>query len=433
MLLSIALLPLVAPRFWRQRYPLVSAAWALAFAVPFLAWLGRVASHELAHVVMLDFVPFLILLGTLFTISGGIHLRGTLRATPLVNLAILAAGALAASWVGTTGAAMLFIRPLLRANRDRRYRAHTVVFFIFLVANIGGAVTPLGDPPLFLGFLHGVPFLWTLGLWKEALLTAGLVLALYLAVELLHWRREDDIVRGNPEPAVGRLWVEGWHNLAFLVGAIAAVAVSGTWNPGEIDVIGVHMGIAGLLRDGVLVSMAVASWFTTRREVHQANDFTWEPIREVGILFAGIFATMVPALAMLRAGGDGALGGLIAAVRTPAQFFWATGLLSSFLDNAPTYMTFLSGALGGLFPALPEREAILRLVAEHGAHLKAIALGAVFMGANTYIGNAPNFMVRAVAEEAGVAMPSFFGYMLRYSLPILLPVFLVVTRVFFWS
>ncbi|TAM52290.1 MAG: sodium:proton antiporter [Acidobacteria bacterium] len=430
-LLSIALFPLLAPRFWHHHYPKVAAAWGLALAVPFVAAYGTPAAAELLHMALLDYVPFIVLIGTLFVIGGGILVRGTLRGSPWANAAIMATGATLASWIGTTGAAVLLIRPLLRANRQRRRKAHTVVFFIFLVANIGGVLTPLGDPPLFLGFLHGVPFFWSLTLWRELLMVAGLILAAYVALDVHHWKREDAAVRAPSQVPHEPLRVEGWHNFIFLGGVLAAVVLSGVWHPGTVSVLGVDLQTQNLLRDAVLVLLAAGSLATTRRRTREENGYTWGPVREVAILFAGIFATIVPVLLVLRAGEAGALGGVIHGIRTPAQFFWGTGLLSSFLDNAPTYLAFLSTAIGRIEPGAPEREAVLRLVGENHAYLQAIATGAVFMGANTYIGNAPNFMVKSIAEEAGIEMPSFFGYVVRYALPFLVPVFLLATWVFF--
>jgi Na+/H+ antiporter NhaD/arsenite permease-like protein len=430
-LLSIALFPLIAPRFWHHHYPKVAVAWALVLVVPFVAAYRSEALYAVLHTAVIDYFPFIILLATLFTIGGGIFVRGSLRGSPAVNAAIMVIGTALASWVGTTGAAMLLIRPLLRANRERRYRSHTVVFFIFLVANIGGALTPLGDPPLFLGFLHGVPFFWTFTMWDEMLLVALLVLAVYVALDVVLWRREDPLLRQRDVQARAPLRIEGWHNLLLLAGVLAAVIVSGVWHPGEVNLFGVHQQIQNLLRDAFLLGLLGLSWWTTPARVRRENEYTWEPIREVAILFAGIFATIIPALAMLQAGEAGAMAFIIRAVDSPAHFFWATGGLSSFLDNAPTYLTFLSTALGRLYAGVPERAAILRLIAENHSFLQAIATGAVFMGANTYIGNAPNFMVKSIAEEAGVQMPSFFGYMIRYSIPVLIPVFVIVTLVVF--
>jgi Na+/H+ antiporter NhaD/arsenite permease-like protein len=428
-LLSIALFPLFAPHVWHHHYPKVALAWGLVLVIPFL-WIYRgEALHEILHMALVDYIPFIILLGSLFTIGGGIYIRGSFRGSPLVNGTILLIGTFLASWIGTTGAAMLLIRPLLRANANRRHRAHTVVFFIFLVANIGGSLTPLGDPPLFLGFLHGVPFFWTFGLGAELLLVSALVLAIYLIYDSYLWKRESAEVR-TASPGDERLRIDGGINLLFLAGVVLAVIVSGVWHPGQVAVLGIRLGLQNLARDAFLLGLLAASWATTPRPVRQANGYSWGPIKEVAILFAAIFATIIPPLAILKAGEQGALAGLIRAVQTPAQFFWATGILSSFLDNAPTYLTFLSTALGRLHPGLPEREAILALIAQSNDYLKAIATGAVFMGANTYIGNAPNFMVKAIAEESGVEMPSFFGYM-KYSLLVLIPVFVVTTWIFF--
>lgn len=439
-LLSIAIFPLVAPRFWHHHFPKVSAAWALLFAIPFVAAFGAEALHEIAHIYVVDYVPFIILLWALFTISGGIYVRGTLQGTPKVNLGILLVGTLFASWIGTTGAAMVTIRPLLRANANRRHRAHTVVFFIFLVANIGGSLTPLGDPPLFLGFLHGVPFFWTLfHILPDTLLSVVILSCVYYLMDSYYYRREgphDARVEGTD-----RFGVEGAHNLLLLLGVVGAVLMSGTVRLGHVTVLGVHQEWQNLLRDGLLIVLGFLSLKTTRRETRwERNQFTWFPILEVAYLFAGIFMTIIPALAILKAGERGALAGLIGAVNEPWHYFWAAGSLSSFLDNAPTYLTFFNSALGKLGLTEPQIYEALRGHAgvvdpgtlEHFvSYLAAITAGAVFMGANTYIGNAPNFMVRSIAEEQGVAMPSFFGYMLKYSIPILIPTFVLLTVVFF--
>jgi len=431
LLLSIALLPLLAGGFWRRHYPKVSAAWAAALAVPLLAAFGPAGFAALAHTAIADYLPFVVLLAALYTIGSGVVIRGTPRGSPPVNALILLTGTLLASVVGTTGATVLLIKPLLRANRHRRRRVHSVVFFIFLVANIGGSLTPLGDPPLFLGFLHGVPFFWTLGLWDVTLLTAAALLAVYLALDAWHWRREDADVRANPEGRRERLRIAGAHNLVFLAGVLGAVVLSGVWHPGRVAVLGVERPIEGLVRDAVLVAMAAGSWLTTPHGLRRENEHEWGPIREVAVVFAGIFVTMVPVLAMLGAGEGAGLGFVIRRVRTPALFFWATGGLSSVLDNAPTYLTSLSTALGRLQPGVPEREAITRLIADTPEYLRAVAAGAVLMGANTYIGNAPNFLARSIAESAGVRMPTFFGYVVRYVVPVLLPVYVLVTLVFF--
>jgi len=424
-LLSIALGPLLMPRLWHRHYSRISIGWALLFAVPFIGRYGAAAGHEILHVLVVDYVPFIVLLWGLFTIAGGIALRGTPAGTPAINTLLLLIGTAIASWVGTTGAAMLLIRPLLRANAGRRHRTHLVVFFIFLVANVGGLLTPLGDPPLFLGFLHGVPFFWTLHLLPHLALTAVLLLSVFFAIDTRLSRREPP----RPPRSLDPLRIEGALNLLWLSGILGGVLLSGLWKPGEIEIAGLHLGIQNLARDAIIVAMAAASLLLTRPETRRANEFTWGPIREVALLFAGIFVTIVPALLMLKAGVAGPLRLLVANVATPDRYFWAVGGLSSFLDNAPTYLAFFNSQLGQFYPGLAEPEAVRALLATKGEFLSAVAAGSVLMGANTYIGNAPNFMVKSIAEEAGVAMPSFLGYIFRWSLPILIPIFLLLSWV----
>ena len=429
-LLSIAIFPLVAGDFWHHHFPKVSAAWALVFAIPFIVAYHGQAMYEILHIYIIDYIPFIILLWALFTVAGGILIRGSLNGTPGMNLMLLVIGTIIASWVGTTGAAMLLIRPVLRANARRRHKVHTIVFFIFLVANIGGSLTPLGDPPLFLGFLHGVPFFWTLGLIKEMAFVAVILLVVYVAMDVYYWKRETEAAR-QPEGTTEKLRVDGLHNLLFLGGILGGVIMSGMWHAGDLTILGVHQTIQNLARDGILIIMGLLSLATTSKKIREDNSFSWFPIQEVAYLFAGIFMTIIPALAILKAGEHGALAGLVHAVKEPWQFFWVTGVLSSFLDNAPTYLTFLTTAEGLLFPAMPEPEVVRQIIAEKEIYLVAISCGAVFMGAVTYIGNAPNFMVKSIAEENGVEMPSFFGYMLKYSVTILMPIFVLVTVVFF--
>jgi Na+/H+ antiporter NhaD/arsenite permease-like protein len=429
-LLSIAIFPLVAGEFWHHHFPKVSAAWALVFAIPFiLAYHGQ-AVYEILHIYIIDYIPFIILLWALFTVAGGILIRGSFNGTPVMNLVLLVVGTVIASWVGTTGAAMLLIRPVLRANARRRFKVHTIVFFIFLVANIGGSLTPLGDPPLFLGFLHGVPFFWTLRLIKEMAFVSIILLVVYFAMDSYYWKRETEAAR-QPEGTTEKLRIDGLHNLLFLGGILGGVIMSGMWQAGEVTILGVHQTIQNLARDGILVIMGLLSLATTSKKIREDNGFSWFPIQEVAYLFAGIFMTIIPALAILKAGEHGALAGLVHAVKEPWQFFWVTGILSSFLDNAPTYLTFLTTAEGLLFAGIAEPEVVHRIIAEKEIYLVAISCGAVFMGAVTYIGNAPNFMVKSIAEENGVEMPSFFGYMLKYSVTILIPIFVLVTLVFF--
>ncbi len=433
-LLSIALFPLLAPHFWHHHFPKISAFWALVFAIPFLIAHKGDAFYEILHIYLIDYIPFIILLAALFTASGGILLRGTPVGSPKVNVAILFIGTLLASMIGTTGASMLLIRPLLRANAGRRTRVHIVVFFIFLVSNIGGSLTPLGDPPLFLGFLHGVPFFWTLKLFPEMAFTAGILLAVFFIWDTLLYRRERSAGAPDaPAAAAGAsepLRVEGAHNFLYLAGVLGGVILSGVWRAGAVNVFGVHLEIQNIVRDLILISMALLAYFTTKAQTRKDNEFTWFPIKEVAFLFAGIFMTIIPALAILKAGEHGALAGLIRGVREPWHYFWVTGGLSSFLDNAPTYLTFFNSELGRFCAGMPERAGVAQLITQYEIYLKAVALGAVYMGANTYIGNAPNFMVRSISEEVGVRMPSFFGYMIKYSIPILIPIFVLVTLVF---
>ncbi|GAB6905150.1 sodium:proton antiporter [Desulfosarcina cetonica] len=430
MLLSIALFPLLAPEFWHHHFAKVSAFWAISMAGPFLFVYKGAAIYEIVHILLADYVPFIILLWALYTVSGGILLKGSLRGTPLVNVVILALGTLLASWMGTTGAAMLFIRPFLRANNYRKNRTFMVVFFIFLVANIGGALTPLGDPPLFLGFLHGVSFFWTLHIAPHMLTVSGLLLVIYYFVDRYHFRRETGRV---PETEAHKtpLGLVGIHNFIFLGGIIGAVLMSGMVDWGQVNVLGVHRGVQDWVRDGLLIVMGILSMTTTAIEIREENDFTWFPILEVAYLFVGIFITMIPCLLILKAGSHGQLAFLINAVKQPVHYFWVTGALSGFLDNAPTYLTFFNTALGSHYPGMAEAQAVPLLMSEKILYLEAISAGAVFFGACSYIGNAPNFMVRSIAEEAGTPMPSFFGYIVKYTLVFLLPSFVVVTVIFF--
>ncbi len=429
-LLSIALFPLLAPEFWHHHFGKISAFWAAAFLIPFFLVYGfELTLFEILHVMLLEYIPFIILLLSLFTVAGGIRLTGHLVGSPIVNTGILLVGTVLASWMGTTGAAMLLIRPLLRANEGRRYKVHTVVFFIFLVANIGGSLTPLGDPPLFLGFLKGVSFFWpTTHMFLPMVMVSVILLVLYFVVDNVLYRKESPEARNPAKDDTGEaLGFSGNINFLLLAGVVASVLMSGIWKPGiYIDVYHVHWDLQNIVRDILLVFIAYLSWKLTDRANRDANGFTWFPIMEVAKLFAGIFLTIVPAIAILKAGTDGAMGALVSLVTDEAgqpvdtMYFWLTGILSSFLDNAPTYLVFFNTAGG-------DAEALMGPMA---STLLAISAGAVFMGANTYIGNAPNFMVRAIAEEQKVAMPSFFGYMI-WSFGILIPLFFVVNLVFF--
>ena len=520
MLLSIALGPILAPHFWHANYGKVAAGWIVLFSIPFLATYKGDAFYEILHIVLLDYVPFIILLGALFTAAGGICLKGSLRGSPTVNTAILFIGTVLASWTGTTGAAMLLIRPILRANSWRKHKVHVVVFFIFLVANIGGSLTPLGDPPLFLGFLKGVDFFWTMKLLPVMTPVALFLLAVFFIFDTIMFKKE------GPAPDDGEkvpLKLEGTINFA-LIGCIIGAILLSTWlgknkftdsSVGEkmkpvieavefemevakadlnnyvktnadatfdesnqeyhqkrvthlnavsavnqlrakkthdetmgLHVFGVTVSFSNLVRDGLLILIALLSLKLTpmyrtvkdehghevaaegeeKSNVRAANGFTWEPILEVAKLFIAIFICMIPALKILQAGVNGGLSSVVLAVQSSTNdpvnlmYFWLTGILSSFLDNAPTYVVFFNTAGGD--PT--------SLMGPLGQTLLAISCGAVFMGANTYIGNAPNFMVKAIAEENGVKMPSFFGYM-AWSMAILIPTFIIVTLIYFRS
>jgi len=429
MLLSIALMPLLLPNFWHHHFGKVSAFWAAALGIPFLWAFRGDAVYEILHIILADYVPFIILLWSLYTISGGILLRGSLRGTPIVNTIMLIIGALLASWMGTTGAAMLLIRPFLRANNYRKNRTFMVVFFIFLVANVGGSLTPLGDPPLFLGYLHGVSFFWTFKIMPHMLLVSILLLITYFFMDSYFYRKEKASV--PKEEAKEPLKLEGTYNFLFLAGVVGSVLMSGMVDLGELSTLGVHRAIQDWLRDGLLVLLGVGSLIATPIQLREDNDFTWFPIIEVAYLFIGIFITMIPCLLILKAGTQGQLAFLINMVKEPIHYFWVTGALSSFLDNAPTYLTFFNTALGSFYSGLTESQAVPLLMTENAIYLKAISAGAVFFGACSYIGNAPNFMVRSIAEESGTPMPSFFGYILKYAVVFLIPIFVIVSFIFF--
>jgi Na+/H+ antiporter NhaD/arsenite permease-like protein len=428
-LLSIALIPLAFPHFWHDHFPKVSFFWASLFAIPFVYFFKETALREIANIVIIDYIPFILLLWSLYAVSGGIHIKGTLKGTPAVNSIILLIGTILASVIGTTGASMLLIRPILRSNSWRVYKVHTIVFFIFLVSNIGGVLTPLGDPPLFLGFLHGVPFFWTVKILPEMAFASIVLLFLYFILDSHYYKKET--LTAVPDSEQEPVKIEGSHNFIFLFGIIGAVLFSGSVKLGQINFFGINQTIENLIKDAILILMGIASLISTRQEIHKNNEFSWAPILEVAYLFAGIFITIIPALAILKAGENGSLHWLIKSVNSPAQYFWTVGILSSFLDNAPTYLTFFNSILGEFYPGIPEASAVALLIVEKIPHLAAISVGAVFMGANTYIGNAPNFMVKSIAEEAGVKMPSFFGYIFKYSIPILVVLFIIMTFIFY--
>ena len=428
-LLSIALLPLFAPKFWEHHFGKVSAAWAGAFLIPSAIAFGfETAVAEVLHTLALEYIPFIILLLSLFVVAGGIRLVGNLVGTPETNTGMLTIGAGLASFLGTTGASMLLIRPMIAANSDRRHKIHVFVFFIFLVSNIGGSLTPLGDPPLFLGFLKGVDFLWTMETMFPPMATASVILlVLFYAIDSHYWKRETREVTAGSRLS-RRLRIEGGHNFIYLACIIGAVLMSGLIeNDKRLSIgYGIEVDVVGLVRDAILLALAGMSLATTKRATRIENAFTWIPIQEVAILFVAIFLTMIPTLAVLRAGADGAFAHLLGFVSTAdgqpvnIAYFWLTGILSSFLDNAPTYLVFFNLAGG-------DAETLMGPL--HGT-LLAISAGAVFMGANTYIGNAPNFMVKSICEERGIRMPSFFGYM-AWSGLILIPLYVLLSLLFF--
>ncbi len=430
-LLSIALLPLIAPHFWHHNYGKVSLFWGALFLIAFVAGNGpSMTSFYLLEVYLLEFIPFIALLLALFTVAGGIRLKGDLIGAPVLNTGFILLGTALASWMGTTGAAMLLIRPLIRANQWRVNKTHIVVFFIFLVANIGGSLTPLGDPPLFLGFLKGVSFFWTTNHMLVPMLAASaMLLAGFFILDTYLYKNEKN--KPEKDPNGEKISLEGKRNLILLPFVIGAVLVSSMDLGNAFVVHHVAMPTGMLLQIVLLLLITKVSLLMTpvSSSARMGNGFTWEPIVEVAKLFATIFITMVPAIAMLKAGSAGPLGIVIDSVVSEsgefvnAAFFWATGILSSFLDNAPTYVVFLNTALG-------DSLAVADLMGEYSQTLLAISMGAVFMGANTYIGNAPNFMVKAIAEENKIKMPSFFGYML-WSGVILVPCFIILTFIFF--
>ena len=417
MLLCIAVGPLVAEHWWENnRNKLIVS---LILGIPTAIWLClNGLSDDLIHQMVFDYVPFIILLTALFTVTGGIRISGNLAAKPIVNTAFLGIGYLLASIMGTTGAAMLLIRPLIETNQERKHKVHTILFFIAAVANCGGLLTPLGDPPLFLLYLKGAEFTWFMGMLPEWAFAGALLLLVYFIVDTMMYKKEDaaDLAKDNNEQTSVK--ITGNINFLYLIGVVCAVAFI---NPGTIPAMGDHHApiYVKLLREIVLVILILASWFTTKQQIRKDNNYSWGPIIEVAVLFVGIFATMTPALLFLKANA-GNLG-----ITEPWQFVYATGALSSFLDNAPTALAFHSVAGG-----LPVAEGVSIVAGIDELLLKAISMGAVFFGAMTYIGNGPNFMVKAIAEQNKIQMPSFFGYMFKFSLIVLLPIYVITQLIF---
>lgn len=456
-LLSIAIFPLVAPHFWHHHFGKVSAFWGLLMAIPFLYAYGGDGLHEILHTYLLEYIPFIILLWALYTVAGGIYIQGAPVGTPANNLVLLIIGTALASWIGTTGAAMVLIRPFIKMNQYRKSKVHMIIFFIFLVANVGGSLTPLGDPPLFLGFLQGVHFFWTFNLFTEMCTVAGTLLLIFFVWDTYMYRKEgwhkkmhsrdyhldlpddmadelimeedvevEDAVTHKKSTQKYRMDVKGLFNVFFLLGIIGGVLFSGYVHLGEFNFLGVHMAGQNVVRDLFLIVMGLLSLKLTPKAFREGNDFNWFPIMEVAKLFAGIFITIIPALAMLRAGEAGHLNFIIKVAEEPWHYFWITGTLSSFLDNAPTYLVFFNTALGKFGQTVQ-----WLMYDAHGMeYLRAVSTGAVFFGAMTYIGNAPNFMVKSICEQSNIRMPSFFGYMM-YSVVMLGLIFVAVTFLFF--
>ena len=429
LLLSIALFPLLAPIVWHHHYGKVTLVWALAFLVPFSLVFGvSTAALNTVHALLAEYLPFIILLTALYTVAGGIFIRVNLHGSPGLNTSILAIGAVLASFMGTTGASMLMIRPLIRANDNRIHKAHVVVFFIFIVSNAGGSLTPLGDPPLFLGFLKGVDFFWTMShIFPETLFLIGALLLIFYVLDWWFYHHREEVLPVDPTPDTQRIGFDGAFNFWLQGCVVILVLISGFWkSPVVFDVYGTEVGLPGLVRDEGLIAVTLFSLWRTPGQVHSDNQFSWAPMQEVAKLFAGIFLTIIPVIAMLKAGSNGPFGAVVSAVTRPdgspdpAMYFWMTGILSTFLDNAPTYLVFFNTAGGD--PSV--------LMTTLAPTLAAISAGAVFMGANSYIGNAPNLMLKAIAEDRGVKMPSFFGYM-AWSCTILIPLFIIITFIWF--
>ncbi|OCG21928.1 sodium:proton antiporter [Gilliamella sp. wkB108] len=430
-LLSIALLPLFFPRVWHHNYGKIIYFWTLFFLIAFIISYGwQITINLTVHAILEEYIPFILLLLVLFTTSGGILIKSDRISTPKLNVGILALGTIAASIMGTTGAAMLMIRPLIRANRNRQKRVHIIVFFIFLVANIGGGLTPLGDPPLFIGFLKGVDFYWTIKhMFFPVLLTTILLLTIFYCIDCHYYHQQyghsqQDTATTNSSE---RIKIYGIINIFLLLLVIISVLLSGLWKSSiSFTVFNSHITLPNLVRDSLFVLITLVSVLITPKQVRSANEFNWQPILEVARLFIGIFITIAPVLTILRAGSDGALSTIVSMVTTDSgqpinsMYFWLSGLLSGFLDNAPTYLVFFNLASGDAQILMTTFEKTLL----------AISMGSVFMGALSYIGNAPNFMVKSIAKQHKIKMPNFLGYM-KWSIAILIPVFIINNLIFF--
>ncbi len=430
-ILSIAVFPLFAPRIWEHHFGKITAAWSLLFIIPLLfTYDFNISANIFAHALIEEYIPFILLLLVLFAASGGINISGNLVASPKFNVSILAIGTVLASVMGTTGAAMLLIRPILMANRNRKHRMHIPIFFIFLVANIGGGLTPLGDPPLFLGFLNGVDFFWTLEhMFLPVFIFSVILLTVFYFIDL-HYFRKEKIAKPTEKTTVV---IIGKQNFLIILGVLLGIIISGVWHPEKTwDIFGVKVKMENVFRDLFFIFLTFLSLKITSKSIRAANNFNWEPILEVAKLFAGIFLTIVPVITILEAGSNGALGAIVdvthAADGSPINvvYFWVTAVLSAFLDNAPTYLVFFKMAGAQAPDGMMAADYLMNVMP---ATLLAISMGTVFTGPLTYIGNAPNFMIKSMAEQEGIKMPSFFGYMF-IAIIVLVPVYILLNFIF---
>ncbi|MBP9693770.1 MAG: sodium:proton antiporter [Alphaproteobacteria bacterium] len=426
-LLSIGLFPLFAPKIWHHHYGKIALAWALCFVMPaYFIIEAHIVTHHILATFLHDYLPFIILLFALFTVTGGIRIVGNFVGTPIINTALLMFGSFLASIMGTTGASILLIRPFIKANQYRNHKVHVIVFFIFLISNIGGSLTPIGDPPLFLGYLQGVSFFWpTSHLLKPMLFMVFSVLVIFFIVDTYFFSKEDDHPKKFHQDTK-LFYVEGKWNFIPLVAIILLLFLGGKYQTDQgVMIFDVMFTYTQMVVNGGMILIALFSLWITHEETHRLNDFNWEPLLEVAKIFFGIFMTIIPVLAMLKAGEKGAFHSLIALVNRngepdPLMYFWLTGTLSSFLDNAPTYLVFFNAT----------NAHVTELMTTLSQTLVAISAGAVFMGAMTYIGNAPNFMVKSIAEHNGIKMPGFFSYMFIACIT-LLPLFVLLSYIFF--
>ncbi|HLP18312.1 MAG TPA: sodium:proton antiporter [Bacteroidota bacterium] len=406
LLAAIAVAPFINRHWWEKNYPVVSTSLGGIVVAYYLFILGNVPRVLLT---LHEYVSFIVLIGSLFIVSGGIHFQLKGKAEPVSNVAILAFGALISNLVGTTGASMLLIRPYIRVNKFRIKPFH-IIFFIFIVSNVGGALTPIGDPPLFLGYLKGIPFFWVVeNTWTMWGVAIGLLLAVFYFIDRRSFHHESKVKQREAIEQHEHASFDGLANLGYLLAILVGVFIEHPFGA----------------REAIMCAAAAGSYFTTSKRIHEKNDFNFEPIKEVAILFLGIFATMMPALDWLQANAR------LLGVTEPGHYYWASGALSSFLDNAPTYLNFLTASFGYFNLTIDDAQQVAQFLAVHARYVQAISIGAVFFGACTYIGNGPNFMVKSIAEQSGVRMPSFFGYIVRYTLPVLIPIYTLIWFLFF--